>query len=96
MSPISDYGAAKFGVRRLWKSLWWEARARYGVRTNLIAPTFIATQAISAVKGLLEEKGARLGRVEDAVDAVLRVACDEGIDGGRFPFSISRFDLFVC
>lgn len=51
------------------------------MRTNLIAPTFLATPMITAVKPLLEERGAKLGSLDDAVDAVLRCACDENIDG---------------
>lgn len=80
LPPTLDYSAAKLGVRGLWKSLRWEVREQ-GVRTNFIAPTFLATPMIEAVKPLLLEKGAKLANLDDAVDAVLRCACNEDIVG---------------
>lgn len=81
--PIADYNAAKFGVRGLFKSLRRQAR-RAGVRTNLIAPTFLPTAQVAQVVRELEARGARVGRVADAVDAVVRVACDDEVQGGCF------------
>ncbi|KAI9663369.1 MAG: hypothetical protein M1831_002653 [Alyxoria varia] len=78
--PMSDYTAAKFGVRGLWKSIRNEAREQH-VRTNMLSPTFLPTQMMSSVSFALEEKGGEMGHLKDAVGAVVRLACTEDIDG---------------
>ena len=80
LPPCSDYTAAKFGVRGLWKSIRREVH-EMGIRTNLVAPTFLPTQAIAAVSSKLEDKGATLGNLDDAAEAVLRLACADYIEG---------------
>ncbi|KAI9658027.1 MAG: hypothetical protein M1821_002687 [Bathelium mastoideum] len=78
--PMADYSATKFGVRGLWKTIRREMR-EMGMRTNLIAPTFMPTQVIANVSPALERLGAKLAKVENAVSAVVRVITDEEIDG---------------
>lgn len=78
--PVADYTASKFGVRGLWKSVRQEARD-LGLRTNLIGPTFMRTQMISQVVSELEGKGAKIGKIDDVVEAIVRLACDNTIDG---------------
>ena len=51
------------------------------MRTNLIAPTFMPTQAINSVEARLVERGARIGKVQDVVGAVVRCAAGGEIDG---------------
>lgn len=81
--PISmapDYGAAKYGVRGAFQSLRAGLEA-LGVRVNLLAPFFVKTAMTAGMVGGLEERGARLARLEDAVEAVWRVAGDESVQG---------------
>lgn len=78
--PVADYNAAKFGVRGLWKCIRKEVRDM-GIRTNLIAPTFMPTVAIQQVATKLEERGTKLGKVEDVAGAALRLSCADDIDG---------------
>ncbi|KAI9666821.1 MAG: hypothetical protein M1831_001597 [Alyxoria varia] len=93
LPPCSDYTAAKFGVRGLWKSIRREVD-QLGVRTNLIAPTFLPTQAIASVSEKLESKGATLGNLDDAAEAVLRLACTEDISGRALAVGgYGNFDL---
>ena len=78
--PVASYNISKFGVRGLWKSIRGEV-GPLNVRTNLIAPTFMPTIAVQQVVSALEEKGARLGKIEDVADTALRLASDDSIDG---------------
>ncbi|KAF2237183.1 NAD(P)-binding protein [Viridothelium virens] len=78
--PMADYSASKFGVRGLWKTIREEIR-QMGYRTNLIAPTFMPTQVILPVADALEERGAKLASVGQAVDAVMRLLADERAEG---------------
>ncbi|KAI9714792.1 MAG: hypothetical protein M1820_000081 [Bogoriella megaspora] len=80
LPPMADYTAAKFGVRGLWKTIRRDFTG-LGMRTNLIAPTFLPTQMIRAVVPALEAKGARVGSLDDAVSAAIRLITDEKIDG---------------
>ncbi|KAI9727691.1 MAG: hypothetical protein M1828_005919 [Chrysothrix sp. TS-e1954] len=91
--PIGDYNAAKFGVRGLWKSLRREI-AELGIRSNLIAPTFLPTVQTQQVIPKLEAKGGRFGKLEDAVDAVLLLASDEAVDSRAIAVGADgNFDL---
>ncbi|KAL9058893.1 MAG: hypothetical protein Q9162_001449 [Coniocarpon cinnabarinum] len=78
--PVADYGASKFGVRGLWKSIRREV-PDLNIRTNLIAPTFMPTVMVQQVTKALEERGAKVGKIEDVVDAVVRLACSDDVDG---------------
>ena len=79
---MADYTASKFGVRGLWKTIQREVRDM-GIRTNMIAPTFVKTMMIAQIADKLEEAGAKLGTVEAIADAALRLACNDDIDGAR-------------
>lgn len=78
----TDYMASKFGVRGIFKSLrYHEADIGFPFRANMIAPAFIRTPMIEDVVGMVQSIGVKVGTVEDVVKGVLRLACDEGIEG---------------
>jgi 5'-hydroxyaverantin dehydrogenase len=79
----SDYGAAKWGVRGLWRSLRGErgVNGLGGTQANLIAPTYIRTAMTADYAHLLVEAGVKVGEVADVVQAILRVVTDDEIDG---------------
>lgn len=87
----SDYAAAKWGVRGMWRSLRGEkgVNSLGGTQANLIAPTFIRTAMTASFSQSLEEAGIKVGEVEDVVQAILRVVVDEEIDGKCF--AVRRF-----
>ena len=76
-----QYNVSKFGMRGMVDCLrrtGWQT----GVRVNLIAPWFIATpilskEAVSHIAGL----GVEFASEGDAAAAVVRVACDKGVNG---------------
>ncbi|KAF4459475.1 glucose dehydrogenase [Fusarium albosuccineum] len=76
---FSAYGASKFAVRGLWKSSRDDLKT-LGVRSNLIAPWFIPTPMNQFQVKHLEGK-VRFAKVEDVVDAALRCATDDQIQG---------------
>lgn len=79
--PMVDYNATKFGVRGIFKAIRRDVRA-VGVRTNLIAPTFLAgTMMLDKVEKALQGLGATLAPLEKAVEGIMKVACTEEIDG---------------
>jgi len=78
---VADYQASKFGVRGLWKAIRGAGGMFGGVRTNLIAPTFIRTQMVAGIAEDLVKAGVLLGEVEDVVKVVMRCVCDSSIDG---------------
>jgi 5'-hydroxyaverantin dehydrogenase len=79
----SDYGAAKWGVRGLWRSLRGErgVNGLGGTQANLIAPTYIRTAMTAESAHLLVKAGVKVGEVADVVQAILRVLTDDEIDG---------------
>ena len=78
---MADYNATKFGVRGIWKGIRRDVRV-VGVRTNIIAPTFLAdTMMLDKVTTALRDLGVTLATLESAVDAIIRVACTENVDG---------------
>jgi 5'-hydroxyaverantin dehydrogenase len=79
----SDYAAAKWGVRGLWRSLRGERGVNElgGTQANLIAPTYIRTAMTASFSQQLVEAGIKVGEVEDVIQAILRVVVDEDIDG---------------
>ncbi|KAJ3537489.1 hypothetical protein NM208_g6286 [Fusarium decemcellulare] len=76
---FSAYGASKFAVRGLWKSSRDDLKT-LGVRSNLIAPWFIPTPMNQFQVKHLEGK-VRFAKAGDVVDAALRCATDEQIQG---------------
>lgn len=83
-API--YQASKFAVRGLMCNLRRAGRCR----VNVVAPWFIQTPIMS--DNVLEKLGPALksmnsdfAEVEDSVKAVLRIACDEDINGMYAP-----------
>jgi 5'-hydroxyaverantin dehydrogenase len=86
LSQRPDYLASKFGVRGLWKSFRHSKNvvSETGTprfRTNLIAPTFIKTDMTKSSQSYLPLLGITLGEVEDVVAGVIRIACDDTIEG---------------
>ncbi len=79
----SDYAAAKWGVRGMWRSLRGErgVNGLGGTQANLIAPTYIRTAMTAGFSQSLIDAGVKVGEVEDAVQAILRVVADGEIDG---------------
>lgn len=100
--PFSaDYGAAKFGVRGLWRDL----RGKRGVnglggtQANLIAPTYIRTAMTEGFAEEGERMGLKFGEVGDVVQGVLRAVVDGDVDGEfswscRFFVVLLRFGWF--
>lgn len=79
----SDYAAAKWGVRGIWRSLRGEkgVNGLGGTQTNLIAPTYIRTAMTAGFSQSLVDAGVKVGEVEDVVQATLRAIVDEDVDG---------------
>jgi 5'-hydroxyaverantin dehydrogenase len=79
----SDYAAAKWGVRGIWRSLRGErgVNGLGGTQTNLIAPTYIRTAMTAGFLQSLVDAGVKVGEVEDVAQAILRAIVDEGVDG---------------
>ena len=90
----SDYAAAKWGVRGIWRSLRGEkgVNGLGGTQTNLIAPTYIRTAMTAGFSQRLIEAGIKVGEVEDVVQAVLRAIVDENVDGKCTVFLL-RFEV---
>ena len=77
----SVYVASKAGVRALFKSLRDGAYALPYLRTNLIAPTLTRTPMTEPFCDFLASKGFAVSKIEDVVQAVMRILCDEEIEG---------------
>lgn len=74
--------SAKFGVRGIWKSLRLPEQAfGFGLRANLVAPTYIRTAMTASFREEVQAAGMKVGEVSDVVDGVMRLACDETISG---------------
>lgn len=86
--PFSaDYGAAKFGVRGLWRDLRGERGVGGllgGTQANLIAPTYIRTAMTEGFREAGERMGLKFGEVGDVVQGVLRAVGDGDVDGELF------------
>jgi 5'-hydroxyaverantin dehydrogenase len=103
MNNATDYNASKFGVRGLWKAIR-HSNTILGhnatSRTNLIAPTWIATSMTEYMWSALRKSGIEIATVGDVVASVMRAACDEEISGraicigpGKNTPGDSNFDL---
>jgi 5'-hydroxyaverantin dehydrogenase len=82
--PFSaDYSATKWGVRGIWRSLRGVrgVNSLGGIQANLIAPTFLRTAMTASFVEQLEQAGAKVGEVGDAVEGVLRAVADDEVDG---------------
>jgi NAD(P)-dependent dehydrogenase (short-subunit alcohol dehydrogenase family) len=76
------YTASKWGVRGLWRSLLDDAQVSSSpVRSNLIAPYFVATPLIKDHVPLLESMGIKLADIDDVEAAAMRFMCDKSIYG---------------
>ncbi|KAF2088657.1 NAD(P)-binding protein [Saccharata proteae CBS 121410] len=74
--------ASAFAMRGLWKSMR-ASPALVGARTNFVAPTYVRSgkSAAGALETELTSMGVKMVDVGDVVDAVMRIACDDGIVG---------------
>ena len=77
----SAYVASKAGVRALFRSLRDGTYAIPYLRTNLIAPTLTRTPMTEPFCDFLANKGFAVSKIEDVVQAVMRILCDEEIEG---------------
>lgn len=82
----SNYSAAKAGVAAL-TVVWAKELARYGIRVTAIAPGFVATEMVAAMKPELLEKMAagiparRLGRPEEIAHTAVYLLENEYVNG---------------
>jgi 3-oxoacyl-[acyl-carrier protein] reductase len=82
----SNYSAAKAGVAAL-TVVWAKELARHGIRVNAIAPGFVRTEILSAMKPEVLEKMAagipvgRLGEPAEIAHAVIYVLENDYVDG---------------
>lgn len=76
----ASYAAAKHGVVGLFRSLRVTAPQVHGVRINMINPYFVATPLIAG-PGEVLLAGAKLAKLEDVVDVMIRFITDQGIVG---------------
>ena len=90
----SLYNAAKFGVRGLFRGV--RSRTKeMGVRCNLLAPWYIKTPMTAPMvaqleaQGMKDGQGVSFGRIEDVVEAAMRGAVDESVDGTFSGFGAS-------
>lgn len=77
---MAVYSATKHGVLGLFRSLRLFPSKRDGVRINLICPYFVDTPIIP-LGGKLMLAGLEIAELDDVVDAVARLVCDEAIAG---------------
>jgi 3-oxoacyl-[acyl-carrier protein] reductase len=90
----TNYVATKAGVVGMTK-VWARELGRYGIRVNVVAPGFIATEMVQAMpEKILEAMKARtplprLGRPEDVANAYLFLASD---DAGFISGAVLRVD----
>lgn len=76
-----DYTAAKWGIRGLFRSSRIELAKTYNIRVNMLAPCFIPTPMTQSRVPMLEKQGFQMGKLEDAVEVVWRMAVDKGMNG---------------
>ncbi|KAJ9615809.1 hypothetical protein H2200_001886 [Cladophialophora chaetospira] len=95
MPTNTDYNAAKFGVRGIFRGLRHSAAAM-NVRVNMIAPYWVNTPLVQSVMPAIEATGVKLSwtSVDFVVDAMVRSAVDEkagGISWGVWPQGYDDF-----
>ena len=82
----SNYSAAKAGVAAL-TVVWSRELARHGIRANAIAPGFVATEILAAMKPEILEKMAasipvgRIGRPEEVAHAAAFIIENDYVNG---------------
>ncbi|KAL9083516.1 MAG: hypothetical protein Q9165_008497 [Trypethelium subeluteriae] len=85
-----QYPASKSAIRHLMKCMRHTSRDD-GIRVNVVAPAFVDTGVIpAAFKTKLTAAGMEFAEVEDAVSAVLRIACDPTIHGMLFQITLKN------
>ncbi|KAI9878199.1 MAG: hypothetical protein M1830_001591 [Pleopsidium flavum] len=77
---LADYMAAKYGVRGIFKALR-NNLGSVGVRINLVAPWFVNTPMAESIVAIFEERGVLVAKMETVVEAVVRCATDDNING---------------
>ncbi|ETI26510.1 hypothetical protein G647_03287 [Cladophialophora carrionii CBS 160.54] len=76
-----QYNASKFGLRGTMRCLRRTA-LQHGTRINYIAPWYIKTDIISdAVAKRITDKGAVFASIDDAAEALVRIASDTTVHG---------------
>lgn len=76
-----DYTAAKWGIRGVFRCLRTDLAQKHKIRMNMLAPCFIPTPMTQSRVPMLEKQGFRMGKFEDAVEVVWRMAIDTGMNG---------------
>jgi 3-oxoacyl-[acyl-carrier protein] reductase len=82
----SNYSAAKAGVAAL-TVVWAKELARHGIRVNAVAPGFVRTEILSAMKPEVLEKMAagipvgRLGTPEEIAHTIVYILENDYVDG---------------
>ncbi|CUS15433.1 unnamed protein product, partial [Tuber aestivum] len=77
---MAIYSATKHGVLGLFRSIRLFPSKRDGVRINMICPYFVDTPIVP-IGGKVMLAGLQIAVLDDVVDAVSRLVCDEGIAG---------------
>jgi 5'-hydroxyaverantin dehydrogenase len=77
---FSIYTASKAGVRGLWQSLR-ESPDLTGMRTNMMAPHIVRSPMTAPVQPMLDAQGIKLTEINEIVDVILRMICDDDIRG---------------
>ena len=78
----SQYCAAKFGIRAIWKTLRRPVAGMPNFQTNLLAPSFVDTEAV-AKQYHTNPKSSNFAIVDvkDVADAAMRCICDGDVQG---------------
>lgn len=72
----TDYSIAKWGVRGLFRN-WRTTLPQRGIRINLMAPFWVPTKLTQNQI----PKGMKVGKLEDAIDGIVRMILDGGMNG---------------
>jgi NAD(P)-dependent dehydrogenase (short-subunit alcohol dehydrogenase family) len=79
----TDYSVAKWGVRGLFRNIRSEL-PKHGIRTNMLAPFWVPTPLTKDVAPVLERQGIQIARLEDAIEGVMHMITDSGMNGESF------------
>lgn len=82
----TDYSIAKWGVRSLFRNLR-SVLPRQGIRINMMAPFWVPTKL---TQGKVPT-GIKVGRLEDAIDGIVRMIVDDGMNGEYTPHYFGPF-----
>ncbi|KAF2166980.1 hypothetical protein M409DRAFT_54738 [Zasmidium cellare ATCC 36951] len=75
----ADYGAAKHGVRGLWKSIRVPDESMAQYQANLLAPGWTHTGMTDSYVHKLKDRGVRVATVADNVRAAMRLIVDQEV-----------------